>query len=122
MRRYPERAIQRQVIRLLRGVGCGVYVIGTTRPRGDYQGTCQTPGLSDLLVFLPRGLGVLFAEVKAPGGRMRREQALFRMACEACLAPYRVHYVTGGVDAVIAYLMDIGLLKPAQVAYYRAPA
>lgn len=81
MRRQPERAIQAHVVRLLRHVGCTVWVLGTTRRRGDYHGTMQTAGLPDVIAFLPRAGGVLFVEVKAPGGRLRPEQAQFRACC-----------------------------------------
>jgi hypothetical protein len=51
--RVPERVQQAHIIRLVRTIGGVVYVLGTVRRRGDYQGTMQTPGISDLLVFLP---------------------------------------------------------------------
>jgi hypothetical protein len=116
MRRQPERAIQAHVAALLRHVGADVYVLGTTRRRGDYHGTMQTPGLPDLLAFLPRGGGLLAVECKAPGGRLRPEQETFRTACLACEAPFLTHHVVGGLDAVIAYLIDLGLLRADQVA------
>jgi hypothetical protein len=117
MRRQPERAIQAHVVRLLRHVGADVYVLGTTRRRGDYHGTMQTPGLPDLIAFLPRALGVLFVEVKAPGGTLRPEQAAFRASCMA-LVSSQVYHVTGGLDAVMLRLMQLGLLKADQVAHY----
>jgi hypothetical protein len=117
MRRHPERVIQAHIVRLLHHVGCQVYTLGTTRRRGDYQGTMQTPGLPDVLAFLPRALGVLFVEVKAPKGRLRPEQALFRELCMALVAS-QVYHVTGGLDAVMLRLMQVGLLKPDQVAFY----
>lgn len=117
-RRQPEKAIQASIVRLLRQVGCAVYVLGTHRPRGDYQGTCQTAGLPDLLVFLPRALGLLFVEVKAPKGRLRPEQAQFRESCLALTVQRQpVHHVTGGLDAVIDWLIVFGLLKPEQVCH-----
>jgi hypothetical protein len=51
--RVSERAEQSHIVQLLRTVGGQVYVLGTTRRRGDYAGTMQTPGLPDLLAFLP---------------------------------------------------------------------
>ena len=118
-RRQPERAEQRGIVRLLQHIGARCWVIGTTRRRGDYHGTMQTPGLPDLIAHLPRGQGVLFVEVKAKGGRLRPEQAEFRMACTACAPPYQVHHVVGGLDSVIAYLVHLGLLKAEQVPHYR---
>ena len=119
MRRQPERAEQRAIVQLLSTVGCRVFVLGTTRPRGDFHGTCQSPGLCDLLAFLPNGGGVLFVEVKAKGGRLRPEQEVFRNASLACEAPWQAHHVVGGLDHVIAYLVRLGLLTANQVPHYR---
>lgn len=110
MRRQPERAIQSRIVALLRSVGCAVWVLGTTRRRGDYQGTMQTPGLPDVLAFLPRSQGVLFVEAKAPGGRLRPAQADFR-ACCLPLVTDRVYHVTGGLEAVVAKLATLGILR-----------
>lgn len=120
-RRHPERAEQAAIRQLLLHLGADVWTLGTTRRRGDYPGTMQTPGLPDLLAVLPRGLGVLFVEVKAPGGRLRDEQRRFRQACVSCELPYRVHHVVGGQDAVIAYLVSLGLVRVEQVPHYRVP-
>lgn len=121
MRRQPERAEQRAIVRLLSLCGCQVWPIGTTRRHGDYHGTMQAPGLPDLLAFLPRGGGLLCVEVKAEGGRLRHDQVRFRTACLDCEAPFLVHHVVGGQDAVIAYLLELGLLRAHQVPYYRQP-
>lgn len=119
MRRQPERHEQRAIVQLLSTVGCRVFVLGTTRPRGDFHGTCQSPGLCDLLAFLPNGGGLLAIEVKAPGGRLRPEQEVFRNCCLACEQPWQVHHVVGGLDSVIHYLIQLGLLKADQVPFYR---
>lgn len=120
-RRQPEAAEQRAIVQLLRTIGCLVWPIGTHRRRGEYQGTMMAPGLPDILAHLPRGMGLLCVEVKAKGGRLRPEQEVFRNACLACEAPWQVHHVVGGLDAVIAYLIELGLLRPDQVAHYRVP-
>jgi hypothetical protein len=120
-RRQPERYAQGAIVQLLRTVGCQAWTLGTTRRRGDHHGTMQTPGLPDLLAFLPRGLGLLCIEVKAPKGRLRPEQEVFRNAALACEAPYMVHHVVGGLDAVIAYLISLGLLQAQNVPHYRVP-
>jgi len=118
-RRQPEKAIQAHIVRLLRHVGCAVYILGTHRRRGDYQGTMQSPGLPDLLAFLPRHLGVLFVEVKAPGGRLRPEQADFKALAEGVMgAAGGCYYVTGGLSEAAVFLMTLGLLKPEQIAHY----
>jgi hypothetical protein len=119
VRRQPERAAQRAIVQLLSQVGCRVWVLGTTRPRGDFRGTCQSPGLPDLIAHLPGGGGVLFVEVKAGKNTLRPEQRDFRQLCLLCAAPFGVHHIVGGLDNVIAYLVKLGLLKADQVASYR---
>ena len=121
-RRQPERYAQGAIVQLLRTVGCQVWTLGTTRRRGEHHGTMQSPGLPDLLAFLPRGMGLLCLEVKAKGGRLRPEQEVFRNATLACAAPWQVHHVVGGLDTVIGYLMSLGLLKAQDVAHYRVTA
>jgi len=119
-RRQPERAEQAHIVRLLRTLGSDVWTLGTTRRRSDYQGTNQAPGLPDLLAFLPASDGgrvLLVVEVKASGGRLRPDQVRFRDCCRAA----GIAHVTGGVDAVIAWLLDHGYLKPEHVAHYRLP-
>ena len=99
-RQHPERAEQRAIVQLLTHLGAKVWQLGTTRRHGDYQGTMQTPGLADLQAFLPtRGAftgpwRLLVIEVKAPGGRLRPEQAVYR----ACCVGAGVAHVVGGVD------------------------
>ena len=51
----------------------------------------QSPGLPDILAFLPRGGGLLVVEAKAPRGRLTEEQREFRAACQGCEAPARVY-------------------------------
>ena len=118
--RQPEAVAQRHIVTLLRHVGAEVYVLGTRRPKGDHPGTCQTPGLCDVLAFLPRDLGVLFIECKAPRGRLSDAQRAFRARAVALMdvPGSRVYYATGGLDAVIITLIHIGLLKADQVAHY----
>lgn len=119
-----EKAVQSQIVTLLRSLGAVVYVLGTRRKRGDFQGTMMTAGLPDLMVFMPVphgrngiciGRQLLMVEVKALGGRLRPEQARFR---ELCLAGGVAH-VTGDLDAVIAWLTGHGYLKPENLAHYR---
>ena len=121
-RRQPERAEQRAIVQLLCALGCPVWTLGTHRRHGDYHGTMQSPGLPDLLAFLPRGMGLLVVEVKSPKGRLRPEQEVFRNACLACESPWQVHHVVGGLDAVIGYLIQLGLLQSQDVAHYRVTA
>ena len=48
-----EKEIQADIVKLLNTVGAAVYKIGTTRKKGDHQGTMQTPGIPDLVAFVP---------------------------------------------------------------------
>jgi hypothetical protein len=60
---------------------------------------------------------VLCVEVKASGGRLRPEQVAFRQACgEADVA-----HLVGGLDAVIAWLVDRGYIRAESVPHYRQP-
>ena len=77
-RLVPEKQIQADIVTLLETVGAAVYKIGTTRKKGDHQGTMQTPGIPDLVAFVRvpiaavfpdwRTLVQLWIEVKRPGG------------------------------------------------------
>jgi hypothetical protein len=115
--RQTEKGVQVAVVQLLRAIRSQVYVLGTRRRRGEHQGTMQTPGLPDVIAFLPRALGVVFVEVKAPSGRLRPEQAAFR---ESCLAlSYdggSVYHVVGGVDALLPLLRGLNLVRPENIA------
>ena len=121
--RIPEKVVQTHITKLLASVGGRVYTLGTRRPRGDYQGTCQTPGLSDLLAFLPHRVPpatrrLLFIEAKAQGGRLSDAQRDFQALCRDA----RIDHVVGDLDAVIAWLLDEGYLRSDQIPHYRLPA
>jgi hypothetical protein len=112
--RVSEKTVQRHIVQALEAVGGKVYKIGTTRRRGDHPGTMQTPGLPDLLAFLPirdvrmvARWQLLVVEVKAAGGRLRHEQAEFRAFCLGA----NVAYVTGDLDDVLRQLQAEGYLK-----------
>ena len=109
-RQQPEKKEQATICEVLERVGAKVYVLGTKRPAGDFQGTRQTPGIPDLLAFLPVNFGPsvqLWIEVKARRGRMRPAQVEFLRQCQDADQPH----VAGGIDAVIAYLTNGGWLK-----------
>lgn len=116
-RRQPEKAEQAAIVKLLRGIGCAVYVLGTRRRAGDYQGTMQSVGVPDLYTILPRHTGTLWVEVKAAGGRATPEQRAFQAACQACGQAH----VLGGQNAVIAWLLEHGYIHEGQVPHYRLP-
>lgn len=124
--RISEKVEQAHIVRLLRTLGATVYVLGTTRKREDaHHGTMQTPGLADLLVFLPdRGhprvgaLRQLWVECKTTRGRLSPAQVEFRACCQLAGRDY----VSGPLDAVIAWLISEGYLKASQIPFYRQPA
>lgn len=125
--RVPEKVIQEQTKALLRTIGAKVYVIGRP-PRRDatHKGTGIGVGLPDLYAILPDaprycGAGMaahgLWIECKAAGGRLRPAQREFAERCEAA----GIAHIVGGVDDVIAYLLDNGYLLPSSVPHYRLP-
>ena len=119
-RRQLEKAEQAAIVKLLRLLGAEVYVIGTHRRAGDYQGTNQTPGMVDLWAFCKRldliGRRSLVAiEVKAPAGRLSEAQEWFRAMCRVS----DMLYVTGGYQQVVDYLVAQQLM-PADLAGKRA--
>ncbi len=127
--RIPEKTEQAHIVQLLRSLGGQVFVFGTHRRATDYHGTMQTAGIPDLVCFLPvkrRGTDLqpgprfeqVFVECKAAGGRLRPEQIVFR---ELCLAAQILH-VVGGLDDVIAFLVERDFVKSEQFAHYRQPS
>ena len=113
-----EKEIQADIVKLLETVGAAVYKIGTTRKRGDHQGTMQTPGIPDLVAFVtvmvplyPDGRRTytmqLWIEVKRPGETRSEDQDAFR---EYALKASCEH-VTGGVDEVLDWLKARGVVK-----------
>lgn len=122
--RVPEKTVQAHVVQLARTVGGKVWVIGGHRRRTDYQGTMQTPGLSDLVLFIPEGdrWHLVFFECKAKGGRLSPEQVIFRDLVLAVAANASVvHHLVGGLDAFIAWLVTRGLVRTENVPHYRRP-
>lgn len=111
--RVPERVVQQQIVHLLRSLGAQVWVLGTTRRRGDYHGTMMSPGLPDLIAAVHGRM--LMVECKAIGGKLSHAQVAFQVACQDC----GVHHVVGGVDEVLAWLQQQGIVKPDAVPWYR---
>ena len=116
--RLREKTVQAHVVRALRMVGGTVYVLGTVH-RGEpgHMSTRMTPGLPDLLVFLPACGSTpchqLWVEVKAPQGRLSEAQKGFRDVCVLS----GVAHLVGGLDEVLAYLLERDYLT--EVAHYR---
>lgn len=121
--RVPETQVQWQCVTLYRSMGARVYVIGTKRRQGDYQGTMQSPGVADLLIFLPPlSAGAtrkvqLWHEVKAELGRLSDDQKLFRADCAASDQAH----IVGGIDAAYEFLINGGWLDAKNVPHYRRP-
>lgn len=92
-----EKAVQTACKRYLRLVGAQVW--DTSQPFR----AAITPGLPDLLVFLPRQ-GLVFVECKAPGGRLTPAQRDFRDACQAAGVPYLVVTAAADLAAQLARL------------------
>lgn len=112
-----EKDEQAAIVKLLEALGAKVYVLGTRRPKGDHQGSCQTPGIPDLYVFLPnhRDLRLfsnvpVWIEVKARAGRLSESQRQFA----ALVTDSPSHYVTGTCDDVQNWLVDHGWLLESQ--------
>lgn len=105
-----EKQEQQAICDLIRAIGGHVYVIGTKRPKGDYQGTRQTPGIPDLFCFLPlRGIMArsLWIEVKRKGGRKSDAQQYFASLC----MNRNIDHIIGGHDDVANWLKLNGFLK-----------
>jgi hypothetical protein len=125
-----EKFIQRDIQKLLLLLGAKVYVLGTRRPRGDQQGTRQSPGLPDLIAFLPARLPsrrsrILLIEVKRKGNDLSQAQFDFQTLCQAA----NIAYVTGNLDRVIDWLVAEDYLSASQLwpdstfsRYYQAVA
>lgn len=124
-----EKGEQQHGVELLTRLGAKVYVSGTRRKKGDYQGTMQTPGIPDVEAWLPpppdtdtRVEGplryVLKWECKAAGGRLSSDQTIYRQLC----LDAGVSHVVGDFNALIAWLVDAGYVKAASFPHYRQPA
>jgi hypothetical protein len=133
-----EKHEQANIVQLARVLGARVYVIGTRRSRGkacpkcgtfvaEDQGTRQTPGHADLLMFWPtadrpkafnggHARRILYWEAKrASGGRLSVEQREFlQLADEA-----GVSTGTGDYDDFVAWVIHYGYAEPHQFPHYR---
>jgi len=110
-----ERSEQGSIRNLALQVSGVVYTLGSKR--ATCCGTCgapstdpttrQTPGLADLVVFLPppprqatRPWTMVWVECKGRGGTLSDEQVTFRKLSQAA----HVAHVVGGLDEFIAFL------------------
>jgi hypothetical protein len=108
-----ERHEQADGVALLRLLGAKVYISGTVRRSGDYQGTMQTPGIPDVEAFLPYPEGkmttlrLLKWEVKRDGGRLSVAQQEYRRWIDKT----DVDYVVGSFQALKDWLIACGYLS-----------
>lgn len=128
--RVPEKVVQEHIVRALRTIGAHVYILGRPGLRDRRcpkchqvvhveQGTRQTPGIPDLMAFLPMSptgypAHFLQIEVKAIDGRRSEDQKRWAVYCEETNQPY----LCGGLDVVLAYLKDRGYVR--EYAHYHA--
>lgn len=138
-----EKVEQANIVQLAAILGGTVYVLGTRRGRvkcpgcgtlvREYQGTKQTAGISDLVIFLPMarypkpgtiatlcGPCLLFFEAKSATGRRSPEQVHFAELVLS-LGIERVEYCVGTYDAFIAWACARGYCRAEQFPYYRQP-
>ena len=118
-----EKHEQADTVRLIETVGGTPYVLGTRRPKGDYQGTRQTPGVADVIAFLPpkprrspyaladvseagHAWTLVMVEQKRSKGRLTPAQKRFRELCKLA----QVDHVVGGVQEFAVYLRHKGIL------------
>lgn len=119
-----EKHEQANIENLVTQLGGQVYTLGTRRAqfcghcgsRTTDQGTRQTPGIADLVVFLPpapraklpgSSWVALWVECKGKGGTLTIEQVRFRSFCRAA----NVAHVVGGLDAFTAWLRIGGWVR-----------
>ena len=96
-----EKAVAHRVGHIYAALGA--FIAWTSQ----YRPSMVTPGLPDMIVLLPRGKGVLFHEVKRPGGRQSPAQKAFQESCETA----GVRYVLGGADAAWHALEELGMVE-----------
>jgi hypothetical protein len=129
--KQPEKVEQAHGVQLLRSLGAAVYVSGTRRRRGDYQGTMQSLGIPDVEAWLPRRLSdgdaparrLLKWEVKAAGAwrahtLLTPEQRDYAELCYAA----GVAHVCGDYDALVTWLVINAYLDGKNLPHYRPAA
>jgi hypothetical protein len=125
-RRPPSEKVEQQhIVNVLTAIRAKVYVLGTRRPRfcpfcklalpKKWMSTRQTPGIPDMLVFLPKRSKqreILFIEAKSQRRKLSDEQREFREYCLETTA----HHVKGGLDEVLAWLLHFAYLELDQIS------
>lgn len=135
-RQGPEAIEQQNIVRTVAQLGGKCYVLGTKRGlvkcvtcgslTPEHQGTKQTPGVSDVLAFIPYRAGefsavLVFVEAKAPGRARTKnaglspDQVEFRDWCQrACQ-----EHLVGGFNVFANWLIERGIVKETAFAHYR---
>lgn len=115
-RAMSEKQEQAAGVKLLRLLRAEVYTLGTVRARGDHPGTRQTPGLPDVLCFLPapprwgadpQERRLVVWEVKCVGGRVSPEQRRFAEVVRDA----RIDYVLGTAAELARWLAAEGYIE-----------
>ena len=104
MTEFPplERDVKADCIALWEAAGCKVWDTSSRR-----ESPIRPAGFADLVVFMPRGGGVVFHEVKRPKGKQSDGQILFQATCLAS----NVVCIVGGLDEARAALTLAGILE-----------
>ena len=124
-----ERYEQADGVKLLQSLGAVVYVSGTVRRRGDYQGTMQTPGIPDVAAFLPppkfampwpagQLRRLVYWECKSATGRLSEPQREYQRLCQLS----GVWHVVGDVNALLVFLVKEGYVRADQLTAQRQEA
>lgn len=103
-----EAAIQRDIVKFLRSVGCAVYVTSQGY-RKDPGGTRMTPGLPDLLV-IEGPQSWTWAEVKTEKGKLSPAQQQFADIALAADIPWALWR---SVDDAWNWAVEVGIVVPA---------
>lgn len=126
-----EKHEQRDGVQLLESLGARVFVSGTRRRKGDYQGTMQTPGIPDVEAFLPRpkfgppttpARTLLKWEAKSAtrtrlkNAGMTPEQVDYRDLCRQTGA---VQHLVGDLSTLYQFLVHAGYLRAEDVPHDR---
>ena len=98
--KQTEKSVQRDVKRLYHNVGGRVY--DTSQPFRAFI----TPGVPDLVVYMPRVETMFFHEVKTPMGKLTDPQKGFIEIAESC--GQRV--IVGGVPAALEILYELQII------------
>lgn len=93
-----EADVQREVVSLYHLAGCAVLSLSQGRA------TRQTEGTPDL--FVTGHNYVWWHEVKTPKGKLRPEQAAWKVIADQTPCPV----IVGGVDAAMQQLEQVGLI------------